>query len=364
VGASNDRFVLRDLSLPTRLVLSLFLISVGVGYFSALVQLHFAGGAKPGDLLPGKAEVETTYHPKAGDKPACKLACLIEAPIDAPFGGAGQMRAAFTTKSSATWAKFLEDLKDKAEKEKPGSGDAAVKQLLAEREGERLALLDWLFHSGNQQAYDKNDYALVSTPAEQPITSDYLLETKDGSPRRVKITSILADRCVDCHSPDGRNDKAKKFPLDGYDRLAKYMKVEQKSSGMSLDKLAQTTHVHLLGFSMLYGLTGLFFSLTTYPLLVRIVIAPLALLAQLADISCWWLARIDPMFAHVILITGGIVALSLAIQLIGTLFDMYDGKGKLAVLVLLVAGAGVAGVVHQKVIVPHLDGEKTAVVAN
>ena len=63
--------------------------------------------------------------------------------------------------------------------------------------------------------------------------------------------------------------------------------------GMSLSKLAQTTHVHMLGFSMLYGLTGLLFAFTSYPVFVRVLIAPLPLLAQIIDISFWWLARLD-----------------------------------------------------------------------
>ena len=45
------------------------------------------------------------------------------------------------------------------------------------------------------------------------------------------------------------------------------------------------------------------------------LIAPLPLLAQVADISCWWLARLEgpigEQFAQAILVTGGIVGLSL-----------------------------------------------------
>src|SRR5437870_3490109 len=38
---TTRRLTLREAPLPVRLVLSLFLISTGIGYFSALVQLHF-----------------------------------------------------------------------------------------------------------------------------------------------------------------------------------------------------------------------------------------------------------------------------------------------------------------------------------
>ena len=42
---------------------------------------------------------------------------------------------------------------------------------------------------------------------------------------------------------------------------------------------------------MLYGLTGLVVSLTSYPGGLRGVLAPLPLVVQFAVIGCWWLAR-------------------------------------------------------------------------
>jgi hypothetical protein len=92
---------------------------------------------------------------------------------------------------------------------------------------------------------------------------------------------------------------------------------------MSLAKLAQTTHVHLLGLAVLYGLTGLIFSFTSYSNRARVLFGPLPLVAQLGDIGCWWLARLDPVFAQAILITGGLVALGLAIHILGSLWDLF-----------------------------------------
>src|SRR5205807_2603605 len=57
----SHRFVLRDLPLDARLVLAAFLFSVGIGYFSALVQLHFQA-ASPGQILPGPKESGAIYH--------------------------------------------------------------------------------------------------------------------------------------------------------------------------------------------------------------------------------------------------------------------------------------------------------------
>ena len=73
---------------------------------------------------------------------------------------------------------------------------------------------------------------------------------------------------------------------------AKYAKVSR--GFMSIEKLTQSTHAHLLSFAVLYCLTGLIFAFTSYPALIRGIVAPLVLVAQLIDIACWWLARIQP----------------------------------------------------------------------
>jgi hypothetical protein len=126
---------------------------------------------------------------------------------------------------------------------------------------------------------------------------------------------------------------------------------------MSLTKLAQTTHVHLLGFSMLYGLTGLLFAFTSYPVFLRVLLCPLPLLVQVLDIGCWWLARYDPVFAYAIPITGAIVALGLLLQIVLSLLDMYGPAGKVVLLLLFLAAGAGAGALKVKVIDPFLKQE-------
>ena len=103
--SSQYPLTLRSLSLPTRLVLSAFLISIGLGYFAALVQLHFAH-ASAGQLLPGEGETVRNYSGEAGKS---QLARLLQADVGKPFNGSGTMRPAFTTQS-AGWQATLRNL--------------------------------------------------------------------------------------------------------------------------------------------------------------------------------------------------------------------------------------------------------------
>ena len=202
-------------------------------------------------------------------------------------------------------------------------------QLLDEREGERLALLDWVSLAEDPQAdqarkaYQQDLYRLPAGRSGHPITSGFRSSDSEGS--YVKIQSLIAARCARCHAADVQGPAAQ-CPLDSYEQVHAYCdRPAQAAGGMSLTKLAETTHVHLLGFSMMFVLTGLIFSFSSYPLFVRALFAPLALVAQMADISCWWLSRTDPLFARAILVTGGFVALGLVVHIIGSLVNMYGG---------------------------------------
>jgi hypothetical protein len=133
------------------------------------------------------------------------------------------------------------------------------------------------------------------------------------------------------------------------------------TGAMSLPALAQSTHTHLLSFAMLFTLTGVIIGLSSYPCWLRVPLAPLVLTAQLAEIACWWLGRIEGpagvLCARLVLVFGGIVGIGLMVQIILGLFDLFGLIGKtILVLLLIAAGFGV-GILKQRVIDPQLQRE-------
>jgi hypothetical protein len=71
----KPRPTLRDLPLPAKWVITVFLMAVGLGYVSAMVQLHFKGGSKDGSPLPTIKDMVKRYSgqdwplgPRADDK--------------------------------------------------------------------------------------------------------------------------------------------------------------------------------------------------------------------------------------------------------------------------------------------------------
>lgn len=302
---ADPRPTLRDLPAELRLVLAAFLVLAGAGYCAALVQVHYQS-AGPGELFPGPDRVSTLY---AG--PAAPTRSRIEVLLESdhgPLNGTGTMRPAFTTRSR-DWDVLT-----------TGKSPDELRRLHDEREGERLALLIWVRAGADRGAYDRDDFPLGPEFAGHPITPEFLA-AEGPSSRRLRVRTLIEKRCRDCHSETGREELARLFPFDTYERLGPYLQV-QPTTRMSLPKLAQTTHVHLLGFAVLYGATGALFCLTTLPRPVRFAVGPLPLVAQGLDIACWWLARWEAVFAWGVVVGGALAGLGLALHIAIGLWEL------------------------------------------
>jgi cytochrome c553 len=339
------RFFLRDLPLSARITLAAFLLSVGLGYVSAMVQLHMQH-AGPDSILPSSADVVRHFHGSTGPLKS-HLQSLIEADEALPFNGSGSMAAAFTKRSEG-WAREIKDLA----KDKNIDEPAAEVVLRTQRAGERAAVLAWLAADLPRGDYDADNFTLPADSVNHLLTAAY----KDGN--AVKIQALFKDRCARCHAKDGDDEKATHYPMETFEQIKKYGTPTPGGGRVSLDKLAQTTHAHLLSFAVLFTFTGLLFALTNYPSLLRLILAPLVLVTQVADIACWWLARIDgplgEQFALAIPITGAIVGIGLMLQIVLTLFHLFGALGRLLLLLIFAAGAYGGWIAKEKVVDPFL----------
>ena len=203
---------------------------------------------------------------------------------------------------------------------------------LPKREIERLALVAWVEAGAARAHYDADAFPL---------------------PPEIKATDLRESfRTVAAPLAPGAVDAEKK-PVDKWK--------EAKSRQLSPDALTQSTHAHLLSFSILCAATVLVFEFISYSGKLRCTLAPIVLVAQVLDIACWWLARLDgsgPYFALAILGTGSVVGLGLMLQIVLSPFNMYGWKGKAVLMLLFLTGAGLFGLTYVKVIKPQLDAEQ------
>src|SRR5579875_3534689 len=166
-------FTLGELSLPVRLTLALFLISVGIGYVSALVQLHFQH-ASPGDLLPSAEDAVRVFHGDVGEKPKSKIEQLLPQDYQGKkMNGQGQMTAAFFKRS--------EDYSD----------------AIAERARELAKKRGLNKKAAKEEEYRADNFPLPEELIKHPLTPNMLVE--NAEPKAVKIQTLFQQRCVTCH---------------------------------------------------------------------------------------------------------------------------------------------------------------------
>ena len=344
------RIALRQLPLAARLVLSVFLIAVGLGYFSAMIQLHMKHSKREGEPLPTPADVVEVfaglklYDPN--EKPPCsQFESLLSGKTTDAEVSKNNMAPAFFAKSKG-WSGEANRGRDLEARNK-------------EHQGELDAMLAWVRSDAEpKEAAYKNDS--FPKPVEiEAITPEFL--RPDGG---VKVKSLIEARCQNCHANQAPS-------LANYDELKSRItppsqeiidgKWVRTAKQPDIERLTQSTHAHLLTFAVLFAMTGLTFAFTSYWRTVRCVLAPAVLVAQVADISCWWLALVPHYgvyFAYSIMATGAVVGMGLSLQIVLSLLNMYGVRGKFAVLLLLFGGAAGLGFIGLKVIQPALDDER------
>lgn len=357
-------YTLRDLPLPVKVVATVFLLAVGLGYTSAMLQLHIQD-SKKGSPMPTPDDVVLKFTGKKRfdpneplpAAPASRLESLVVAETEDITGTT--MAGAFTTQDPAPKAlKFAEVIKTRP-----------AAEVKAERKGEQAVFALWI---RTPDAERKAAYAADKfTPPADKMPKALTAALKDGD--AVRIKTLIDSRCVVCHSKGGTKEDVL---LDTYAALSAflpadpvppqpvngYIKVEEP---ISISKLTQSTHAHLLSFAMLFSLTGLVFAFSSWPKWMRVILGPWVVVAIFADVSLWWLARLcdqwGPYFAQGVIATGFLAGVGLFAQISGSLFTMYGLKGRAVIGLMFVAGALGGGWFVMNLLVPALPKPKPEV---
>src|SRR5579884_3409440 len=200
--SSSPRSVtLGELPLPARLTLAVFLLSVGIGYVSALVQLHFQH-ATPGDLLPSPEDAVRVFHGDTGGQQKSKIEQLLPEDYQGKkMNGSGQMTAAFYNHSEDYKDAIAQRARELAKKQGVKKPDQAIKgaataEVDLERNGERLAMIAWVRAGAKETEFNEDSFPLPQEIAKLPITRTMLVEQNGEivEPRAVKIQTLFQER--------------------------------------------------------------------------------------------------------------------------------------------------------------------------
>lgn len=235
MAARYRRF--RDISTSERILDTLFLLTIGLGYLFALTHLYFTHSSRDGKPGMSVDDVMIAYY---GSHDHSRLGAAINGPMEP-------------------------NLRSKADK---------------------LVILKWL-----QDGKDEDEY-------------------------RNKVAPILERDCLSCHRPSIN---------ESIPDLSNYEKVLEvaDADGASLPALVKVSHIHLFGIAFILFLIGKIFILTELTPVVKRTIVAIPFVAMLIDISSWYITTIVPWFAYVVVTAGGLLGLSLAIQILVSLYQMW-----------------------------------------
>ncbi|MEY3106670.1 MAG: hypothetical protein RIT35_838 [Pseudomonadota bacterium] len=131
------------------------------------------------------------------------------------------------------------------------------------------------------------------------------------------IEQIIENRCVMCH-----NKEASGIPsFSNFEGLKPYT---TEDTGATFASLTRVSHIHLFGISFIFMFVGLIFSFaetTTTQYKCIAIGMPYGFL--IADIMSWWLTKIHPMFAWLVIFAGMGMGISFMFMWVTSILEMW-----------------------------------------
>lgn len=130
------------------------------------------------------------------------------------------------------------------------------------------------------------------------------------------IKPIVDAQCAACHAS-----------MPGLSSLATYAEMKKRTeidSGVSVEGLTRSSHIHLFAIAFVFFFIGLIFSLAVGInrwLKALLIFMPFALL--IVEVAGWWLTKMNPAFAPLIMFSGVGYNLAAATMMLIALFQMW-----------------------------------------
>lgn len=130
------------------------------------------------------------------------------------------------------------------------------------------------------------------------------------------IKPLVDENCGSCHANiPGLSNIGDKAVMD---------KMTKRDEGTTFGKLTRVSHIHLFGISFIFFFVGWIF---TYSVRISpfhkaiLIFTPFGFL--IIDILSWWLTKLSPNFAWLVIIGGASYSLSAVIMIVTSLYQMW-----------------------------------------
>ena len=135
-----------------------------------------------------------------------------------------------------------------------------------------------------------------------------------------RIKPVIESRCLACH--DGSNPHIAN--LDGVEHVAELAEID---TGMTLYTLVRVSHIHMFGMTFIFFIMGMIFSHAyVRPIWFKSAVIALPFCALILDVGSWYMTKIFPAFAWVVMVGGGLMGICFAIQWIVSMYQIWFYK--------------------------------------
>lgn len=127
---------------------------------------------------------------------------------------------------------------------------------------------------------------------------------------------VIQERCVMCHT--------KGAPVPDFNDFNVLKELTQQDEGATFGSLTRVSHIHLFGISFIFMFVGLIFSFAeTSTVKYKSIAIGMPYLFLLVDILSWWLTKLHPMFAILVVLAGGGMAIAFAFMWSVSVLEMW-----------------------------------------
>ncbi len=143
---------------------------------------------------------------------------------------------------------------------------------------------------------------------------------RDGADQDEYVNSgaekIMQERCVMCHNKESSLPDLSNFKV--------IQELTQQDEGATFGSLTRVSHIHLFGISFIFMFVGLIFSFAeTSTIKYKSIAIGMPYLFLLVDILSWWLTKLHPMFAILVVLAGAGMAISFAFMWMVSVLEMW-----------------------------------------
>lgn len=131
-----------------------------------------------------------------------------------------------------------------------------------------------------------------------------------------QIKPLFEAHCTACHNADSG--------LPDFSQFENIKTRAQSDEGATFSSLARVSHIHMFGIAFIFMFVGMIFALASgVPCKLKCAAILMPYIFLLLDITSWWLTKLDPHFALLVVMGGGGLAMAFVFMWVVSMYEMW-----------------------------------------